>query len=115
MWSAWITLALDSTSSQNEARLAEIKLSCKIKIMSSIFFFNESGVPRSISKQMTAETAKLLRLVQTSRTNNLSSGKGLAEQVLKQIQYQHPQKKKCNCVNNIKIGTSCYLTFMGIK
>lgn len=35
--------------------------------------------------------AKLARLVQTSRTN-LSSGKGLAEQVLNQIQYQHPHK-----------------------
>lgn len=41
---------------------------------------------------MAAETAKSRRLLQTSRTNNLSSGKSLEEQVLKQIQYQHPQK-----------------------
>lgn len=37
MWSAWITLTLDNTPSQNGAWLVKTKLSGKIKIMSSIF------------------------------------------------------------------------------
>lgn len=37
MWSARIPLTTDSAASQNEAWLAEMKLSGRIKITSSIF------------------------------------------------------------------------------
>lgn len=90
MWSACIPLTTESAASQNETWLAEMKLSGK-NTDNKQHFRNESGISRSIYKQVTAEMAKSARLVQTSRTN-LPSGKGLAEQVLKQIQYQHPHK-----------------------